>query len=256
MKPGILPTKKEKEMSDTVEETVTSEETSEAAPSPTSIPSAGIIHNMGLLDLRSAKTPEDLSGITALHNIGCVIIPEHLASVLMRIPMENVGTVAPVPSGENIQVQVGQVWLSGEAIAAGDSDAILFTVGQLFLTTPVTSVGFKEIRVHGQVLAIRGSEAALGSKVKSLTGQIFYLPAKARTIMGSESIGQEFLELLPEPTALVIMGELTFEQDVTKEMLKSKILEMVLMGHIKAPQALVPLVQVLTIEKMGEISSY
>ena len=217
------------------------------------LPESGLIENMGMLDLRSAKTAEELKHITALKNIGCVVIPEHLATALMSVPMENVGTIVPVPEGENVKLHVGQSKMSGEALAAGGAEDILFVAGQLFITTPVTNVGFKEIRVHGQVMAIRGSETPLGAKIGQITGQILYLPAKTRTVMGEETIGKAFLELLPEPTALVVMGKLTFEDDVTAELLQSKILEIVLMGEIHTPAALLPLTQVLTIEKMGEI---
>ena len=232
-------------MSETIEN-----ENGVSTPSPSL---SGRIHDMGLLDLRSAKTPEDLKGITGINDVGCIIIPENLATALMGIPMNDVGTIIPMPEGNNVQLHVGQIKLSGEAIAAGDPEDILFVAGQLIITTPVTNVGYQAIWAHGQILAIRGSETALGAKLKRLTGQILYLPAKARTVMGSESIGKAFLELLPEPTAMVIMGELTIEDDVTVELLQSKIVEFVLMGVIKAPKPLIPLVQVLTPEKMGEI---
>ena len=216
---------------------------------------AGVIHNMGLLDLRSAKTADELKAITGLENIGCVVVPDHLTTALASIPMENVGTIIPLPEGENIKLHVGQTRMTGEALAAGNAEDILFIAGQLFLTTPVTQVGYKEIRVNGQIFAVRGSETALGSKIGQMTGQVFYLPAKMRSIMGDESVGKAFLDLLPEPTALVVMGELTFEDDVPAELLQSKIVEIVLMGEIHAPQALIPLVQFLTVEKMGEINA-
>lgn len=86
-----------------------------------------------------------------------------------------------------------------------------------------------------------------------MQGQTFYLPAEARTIMGEETISKAFLELLPEPKAFVIMGSVTFEDDVTVELLKARIPEIVLMGEIKAPAPLIPMLQVLTVEKMGQI---
>jgi len=232
-------------------ETVENESASNASP----LPGAGHIHNVDFLDLSSAKTPDDLQGITRITNVDCVLIPEHLMTALTRIPMENVDTVIPVPGGENLKLQVGQIRMTGEALSAGNAEDILFVAGQLFITTPVTSVGYREIRVHGQVMAPRGSEAALGAKLGRLTGQILYLPAKARTIMREETIGKAFLELLPEPAALVVMGQLTIEDDVTVELLQSKVPEIVLFGQIRAPQALVPLVQVLTTEHYGQIAA-
>jgi hypothetical protein len=225
-------------------------ETEGEVPTP-----AGHIREMSILDLRSAKTPEDLNGITGISEVGCILIPEHLTMALMRIPMHEVGVVAPIPQDANVVLQVGQIKLTGEALASGNADSILFIVGQLFLTTPVTSIGYKELRVTGQILAVRGSEAALGAKLRDFTGQTLYLPSKPRIIMGEETLGQAFLELLPEPESLVVMGVLTFDDDVTVDLLKSKITEIVLMGQIHAPKELVPLVQVITREKMGQIVS-
>lgn len=235
-------------MSDTTEAT-------QNEPEQDAMPPKGHLQKMGMLDLRSAKTPEDLNGITGISQVGCILVPEHLATVLAQIPMKEVGSIVPVPEGENIKTQVGQIRLNGEALAGGNPEDILFIVGQTFITTPVTSVGYKEVWIHGQLFAIRGSEGVLGAKLTRMNGQNFYLPAGARTIMGEETIGREFLELLPEPAVLVIMGQLTFEDDVTVDLLKAKVPEIVLMGQIKAPAALVPLVQVLTVEKMGEIKA-
>jgi len=219
----------------------------------TELPTKGHLQKMGMLDLRAAKTAEDLKGITGISQVGCVLVPEHLATVLAQIPMTEVGSIVPVPEGENIKTQVGQIRLSGEALAGGNPDHILFIVGQVFITTPVTSVGYKEIWIHGQLFAIRGSEGTLGAKLTRMHGQTFYMPSEARVFMGEENIGREFLDLLPEPKAFVIMGSVTFEDDVTVELLKAKVLEIVLMGQINAPAALVPLLQVLTVEKMGQI---
>lgn len=62
-------------------------------------PHQGAISDMGLLDLSSAKSPEDLSGITSIHDVGAIIIPEDLVSALTRIDMQDVGSVVPIPSG-------------------------------------------------------------------------------------------------------------------------------------------------------------
>ena len=227
----------------------------DGANAPETSPPTGHIHNMGYVDLRSAKTPDDLKYIASIKNVGCVLVLEHLATALASIPMENVGTVVPVPEGDNIKIQVGQVHLTGESLAAGNPEDILFVVGQMFISTPVASVGYKELWVHGQIMALRGSEGPIGAKLGKLTGQTMYLPAKSRTVMGELSISKAFLEFLPEPEALIIMGELNIEDDVTVELLQSKIPEIVLMGEISTPRHLLALVQVITREKMGEINA-
>ncbi len=216
----------------------------------------GQISELGILNLLSAKTAEDLKGIKSISEVGVILIPEHLATELAKIPMSEVGSVAPIPTGENMNIQIGQITMSGEALAAGDPEKVLVVVGQLMIKTVVTSVGYKGIHAIGQLCAIRGSEDALGAKLQHLNGQIFYLPANPRFFMGDETIGKEYLEFLPEPEPLVVMGQLTFEQEVTVELLKSKIPEIVLIGVVKVPKHLHALVQVLTKEKMGKIEIY
>lgn len=223
--------------------------------SETAVPS-GHIHEMGVLNLLAAKTAEDLQGITSISEVGVLLIPEHLATVIMKIPMQEVGTVAAIPAGNDVNLQVGQVKMSGEALAGGDPEKLLVVVGQLFITTAVQSVGYKGIHATGQIFATRGSEDALGAKLTHLTGQVFYLPVNPRLFMGEDSIGKEFLELLPEAEPLVIMGNFTIEKEVSVELLKSKITEIVLFGQLNVPRALLPIAQVLTKEKFGEIHSY
>ena len=216
--------------------------------------SQGVIKDVGMLDLRYAKSPEDLAHIRKIVDVGCVLVPEHLAGVLAGISMSDVGSVVPIPVGDNVNCMTGQVRLTGSMLESGDAETILVIVGQAFITGEIKSVGYKELRVHGQLFAPRSGQEVISAKLAQLTGQNFYLPTDARMIMGEESIGAEFLELLDAPTAFVVMGELNFESDVTRELLKAKITEIVLMGEIHAPKALIPLLQVITKEKMGEIS--
>jgi hypothetical protein len=227
----------------------------EAESHEESATTAGHIHDLGLLDLRFAKTPEDLSHITRISDVGMVLISESMAPALMKIPINDVGTVVHIPDGVQVNCLTGQTRISGEALASGDPASILFIAGQFFVTSPITSIGYKEVRVAGQLFAPRGSEAALTAKLTQLTGQILYLPDNPRLVMGEESFGKAFLELLPEPTSMVIMGQVTFDDDVTVELVRSKLTEIVLMGQIHAPAALLPILQVITKEKMGQISA-
>lgn len=215
----------------------------------------GHVADVGLLDLRFAKQPEDLSGIESISDVGVVLVPEELAWVLTRIPVSDVGVVVPVPEGDNVNCMAGQIRLTGGSLEGGAADSILVVVGQMFITSPVRSVGYKEIRVFGQVFAPRGSEVAIMAKLTQMNGQVFYLPENPRIVMGEQTIGAEFLELLPNPTAFVVMGNLTFESDVPRDLLREKVPEIVLMGEIVAPKALVPLLEVITVEKMGNISA-
>ena len=213
------------------------------------------IKDVGVVDLRYAKSIEDLADIKSISDVGVILFPEELIGAIGRIDIHDVGGIVPVPAGGKVNCLTGQTRLTGESLQTGDSDTTLILVGQTFITTPVVSVGYKEIRVVGQLFAIRGSESALSAKITSLTGQNFYLPQDPRFIMGEETFTQEFLELLPDGTTFVIMGNVHFAADVTRDMLLKKLSEIVLMGVINAPSNLVPALQVITKDKMGEIKS-
>ncbi|MBI1333612.1 MAG: hypothetical protein GC165_12125 [Armatimonadetes bacterium] len=218
-------------------------------------PRAGVIRDMGVVDLRFAKSPEDLNDIQMIRDVGVVLIPECAAAALNRIQVSDVGSMVILPSNVPVNCMTGQLKLAGEALAAGDPDTILVIVGQCFVTSTVPSVGYKEVRVVGQILVPRDSQAAFSSKLSQITGQILYVPGGCRTVMGKETIDREFLEYLKEPVPLVIMGKVTFASDVPKELLQAKISEIVLMGKITAPKELISLLNVITSEKLGSIGT-
>jgi len=211
------------------------------------------IHDVGILDFRSFKSAEELSHISAIRDVGVILIPESLAGALAQINIEDVGSIVPVPDGGKVNCMTGQTRLTGESLENGDPDTILLLVGQTFITTPCKSVGYKEVRVHGQFFATRGSEAALAPKLASVTGQNFYIAENPRFVMGQLEVTAEYLGYLEDPIALVIMGQVDFARDVSVEQLRSKVKEIVLMGQIKAPAHLIAILEVITKEKMGSI---
>jgi len=222
---------------------------------PIEVPEDGCIHDVGMLNLCYAKTKEDLANIKNIYDVGLILVPEHLAGYLGGLSISDVGAVVPVPADGKVNCMTGQVRLSADMLASGDPDTILVIAGQAFITGELKAVGYKEIRLVGQMFAPRSCETAISAKMTQLTGQNFYLPSNARLFHGDESIGKDFLELLDGAVSLVVMGQLTIEPDVTRELLKEKVTDIVLMGNLQGPADLVPLLQVLTSEKMGTISA-
>jgi hypothetical protein len=215
----------------------------------------GRISRMGVLDLTTARSPEDLGTITAIEDVGVVLVPEHLMMALLRIPLRDVDNIVPVPRGGKHKLLIGQTRLPGETLAAGDAETICVVVGELFVTTPVAEVGYRGLWITGQLLAPRGSENAIGAKIHSLAGQVLYYPHGARFLPGSTVIDREFLERLRGPRPLVIVGTASFADDVPGEMLRNNVTEIILSGTIDAPAALVPLLRVLTEELVGAINT-
>jgi hypothetical protein len=204
----------------------------------------GEITGMGLLDLSALTTPEDLAAITGIHKVGGILVPEALLPRLMGIPMSAVGTIVPVPAGERVRVLTGQVKLTGEALASPGGDGeILLVVGQLIVTTPVERVGYQGLHVYGQVIAPKGSETAIGSALRRLNGQTIYYTGEPRFFAGNDRFGRGFFEALERPVALVLAGNYVVEADVSADLLKEKVAQLILAGTLRAPRALVPLLQ-------------
>src|SRR5215831_7236567 len=97
------------------------------------------IKNVALLDLTGATSTDLLDNVGQISNVAAILVPQSLLGKLMSIPMANVAATVPVPDGKKVKVMSGQIVLSGEALAAPDTDAdqILVTAGQLVITSPV-----------------------------------------------------------------------------------------------------------------------
>ena len=217
---------------------------------------SGAISNVGVLDLTGMKSTEELAGIGSISRLGIVLVPETLMSGLLAVPMEKVGATVPVPAGENVKLVTGQMKTTGEALAsAGREEDVLVVAGQLLVTTPVERVGYGEMIVAGQVYAPQGSEGALTAGISRLIGQVFYYSGKPRFFVGSERFGKGFFEVLEGPMAMILVGDFAIERGVPADLLKEKVTQILLAGNLQAPQELLPLVQVLMVEKAGSISA-
>jgi hypothetical protein len=295
------------------------------------------IKNLGMLDLTGMTSPDQLSNILEIKNVGAIIVPQTLMPALLSIPQTNVGTTIPIPDGKNVKVNtvMGPMQISGEGLAApeGDGEHVLVVMGPLIITTPVEKVGYGHISVMGPVIAPKGSEVALassqirvmgpmqfyptGSNIKvqlrdmklsgkSLAnpdtdgkdtlvvmgellvtsppqkvgynklivmgmviapkeseelldphldayGSVVWYTGTPRQFNGSDRFSAQFFELLPEPITLILNGAFAIASDVTAELLRAKVTDIVLNGELRGPRHLVPLLQVLATEKNGMI---
>jgi hypothetical protein len=136
------------------------------------------ITNVGVLDLSAMESPEALDGVKKITNVGVILAPQPLMQKLSTIPMVNVGTTIPVPAGAKLRAFTGSTVLSGEALANADGDPneILLITGSLAITSPVRKVGYAGFIVTGSLIAPEGSEAALGSGISRMTGDLSYYP--------------------------------------------------------------------------------
>lgn len=240
-------------MSEDVVETTNAE--TPQAEQPNDLPKAGEIRGMAVLDLTGMKTEEELAGITSIRDVALVLVPEALSHKLMTIPMSDVATVVPVPSGARVRMFTGQINLPGEALSnEGGQEDIIVATGQLVVTSPVQKAG-AQLYVTGQLLAPKGSEAAVGAAAVRIMGQTVYYSGIPRCYNGDQSFPKEYFEFFDDKITFVLNGNFTIEPGVTLQLLKEKVAEIVLNGVIAAPRELVPALLALTSELNGEIQS-
>ncbi len=215
-----------------------------------------VIEKLGLLDLTGMKSPDDLAGIARIENVGLILVPESLLGKLSSIPMKNVGSTVPIPEGENVRLMTGAIKLSGEALAdPAVAEDTLVVAGVLHVTTPIERVAYRRVVVVGVVLAPKGSEAAIGAAISRLQGVAVYYSGSHRVLIGQERLSSAFLDLLEDQTLLVLVGGFRVEPDVTPDLLRRKVREIALIGSLNAPRAVVPLLQLLAVERQGVIAA-
>ena len=189
--------------------------------------------------------------------LGLVLAPHGSESALGAGLTRVTGAVDyfPYAEGQEVKVSTGQLLADGEVLAnaAGGPDDVLVVAGQLVVTGPVATVGYRRIVVAGQVLAPRESQSVLGPAV-TVKGQLAWYSGRPRFFVGKERFERSFFELLDQPLTLALVGSFEIDPEVTPELLRAKVQDITLVGKLVAPKRLVGVLQLLTTEKVGKIT--
>lgn len=211
---------------------------------------------MGALVFTTPVTEIKLAGIVVLGAVYAPIGSEDAVGGAITQVKGMVGYYR-YAEGQQIKTLSGQPKLSGAALAnkAGTPDDILIAAGQFTVTGAVPELGYREVVVLGQAILPRSSEDVIGPALQTSGQTIWYSGNNPRLFMGNEEFGRQFLDLIEEPATLILFGNATFDVDVTPELLREKIAEIVLFGRMAAPKDIVPVLQYLTTEKYGTIDA-
>lgn len=157
--------------------------------------------------------------------------------------------------GQEFRQLTGEVRLSGEGLTnpGGSPDDVLLLTGQVVVTSPVPSVGYQRIFYAGQVVLPRDSETLLTSALSG-SGQVAWYAGQPRFFIGKDVLSRGFFELLEEPLSLVVVGSMRIEDDVPPELLRAKVSDITLVGKLTAPRELLPVLQLLTTERYGNVA--
>ena len=135
----------------------------------------------------------------------------------------------------------------------GEAGDVLIAAGQVIVTGPVTTVGYAQVIVAGQLIAPQASRELLEPRIQ-ITGQAaWYRSDDPRIILDDIRVGPDFFRLLDHPVTLVLLGDMTIAPGVSEDMVREKITDIILFGDITAPAELVPVFQVLATEAFGDI---
>lgn len=217
----------------------------------------GGIGNTGYVDLTGFTKPEDFEGITRIYNTGAVLVPETLAAAAAKVPMKNVGQVIRVPTGRRVVVRAGMDEMSGKALENGsvDSGDVMLLIGQTVVTSVPAHVGF-ELIVAGTLIAPHEAQDVISAAITQLSGQVLFYRGKSfRVFNRPTTLDREYFELLPEPVSLVIDSPVDIEQDVTKEIFREKVSDIVLTEWLIVPKHLKSLAQALATTNAGLVDT-
>jgi hypothetical protein len=209
---------------------------------------------IGMLIVTSPVTGEVPRQVTV---VGLTLAPRGSEAVLGRVLGGGSGSVGyyRYAEGQDLKVLSGQVKLSGAMLAnaAGQPDDILIAAGQVIVTGPVTTVGYAQVVIAGQLIAPAAARELLEPKLQATGQSAWYRADDPRIIFGDIDVGPDFFRLLDHPVSLVLLGDMSVAPGVSEDMVREKITDIVLLGDLTAPADILPVFQVLATEAFGDI---
>jgi hypothetical protein len=192
-----------------------------------------------------------------IHVTGSVYAPRGSEAALGPALAGSTGSVSyfPFAEGQDTKMLTGQLTLSGAMLAnpAGQADDVLIAAGQLVITSAVTTMGYRQLLIAGQLAAPAASRDVIEPYVQ-VTGQAgWYRGEDPRVFYESTSLGPDFFRLLDHPVSLIVLEDLTITAGVTEAMIREKVSGISVFGDLTAPAELVGILQVLTTDAFGTI---
>ena len=190
-----------------------------------------------------------------IHVVGSVLAPRGSEAALGPALAGGTGGVSyyTPTAGQDIKVLSGQVRLSGAMLAAGQGDDLLIAAGQVVITGVVTTVGYRQVIIAGQLAAPAASRDVIEPRAQMQGQATWYRGDDPRVFYDDTSLGPDFFRLLDHPVSLVVLGDLTITAGVTEAMMRDKITGICVFGDATAPPRLVGVLQALTTDAFGAI---
>ena len=197
-------------------------------------------------------------GFADLVVLGEVVAPSGSVTALgAGISRLSGGVVSyPYVEGAVLRVVSNQT-SSGDALAnlGGQPTDVLLATGQLVVTSPIERFGYQQVMAVGHLVLPASTQAEFAGRMTSLKGQLVTYTAQPRVFHGKDHFSAGFFALFEEPITLVLDGSFSLDDDVSPELMRRAVAGIVLTGKIRAPRALLPMLQLLCIAREGKIES-
>ena len=192
-----------------------------------------------------------------IHVVGSVLAPRGSEAALGPALASSSGGVsyyAPA-EGQDIKVLSGQVRISGAMLAnpAGRADDMLIAAGQVVITGEVTTVGYRQVIIAGQMAAPEAYRDVIEPRTEVQGQAAWYVRDDPRVFYEDTSLGPDFFRLLDLPVSLVVLADLTITAGVTEVMARQKIAGICVFGDVTAPPELVGVLQARITDVFGVI---
>jgi hypothetical protein len=189
--------------------------------------------------------------------VGSVLAPRGSESALGPVLGGGSGGVSYYRhvEGQDVKLLTGQVKLSSATLANADGQPgdLMVIAGQAIVTGPVSKVGYGQVFVAGQLVAPEASRDALEPRLQVQGQAVWYKSDEVKIIGGDARLGPDYFRLLERPVSLVVLGDLTIAPGVPEALILEKVSDVVLLGDLIAPAALVDALQVRMTDAFGDI---
>ena len=192
-----------------------------------------------------------------IHVVGSVLAPRGSEAALGPALAGGTGGVSyyTPADGQDVKVFSGQVRLSGAMLAnpAGQADDMLIAAGQVVITGEVTTVGYRQVIIAGQLVAPAAGQDVIEPRVQVQGQAAWYRGDDPRVFYDDIALGPDFFRVLDHSVSLVVLGDLTITEGVTEAMMREKVTGICVFGDATAPPELVGVLQALATDAFGAI---